>query len=191
MIRTEGLTKVFGGRDEEFLAVDALDLEVSEGEVFGFLGPNGAGKTTTVRMLATLVGASAGRAWVNGIQVGTGNDAQIRARIGILTESPGLYERLSAERNALLVLAPLLTVLAVSAAIIVSSRASDPAAAQQVGGLVVLPLVLLLISTLSGLVQLSGTVFWIAAALVAAVDAVLLRLGVQLFQRESILTRWK
>lgn len=92
---------------------------------------------------------------------------------------------------ALLVLAPLLTVLAVSAAIIVSSRASDPAAAQQVGGLVVLPLVLLLISTLSGLVQLSGTVFWIAAALVAAVDVVLLRLGVQLFQRESILTRWK
>lgn len=174
MIRTEGLTKVFGGRDEQFLAVDALDLEVSEGEVFGFLGPNSAGKTTTVRMLATLVGASAGRAWVNGIQVGTGNDAQIRARIGILTESPGLYERLSAERNALLVLAPL-TVLAVSAAIIVSSRASDPAAAQQVGGLA----------------QLSGTVFWIAAALVAAVDAVLLRLGVQLFQRESILTRWK
>ena len=175
MIRTEGLTKVFGGRDEQFLAVDALDLEVSEGEVFGFLGPNGAGKTTTVRMLATLVGASAGRAWVNGIQVGTGNDAQIRARIGILTESPGLYQRLSAERNALLVLAPLLTVLAVSAAIIVSSRASDPAAAQQVGGLA----------------QLSGTVFWIAAALVAAVDVVLLRLGVQLFQRESILTRWK
>ena len=174
MIRTEGLTKVFGGRDEQFLAVDALDLEVSEGEVFGFLGPNSAGKTTTVRMLATLVGASAGRAWVNGIQVGTGNDAQIRARIGILTESPGLYERLSAERNAMLVLAPL-TVLAVSAAIIVSSRASDPAAAQQVGGLA----------------QLSGTVFWIAAALVAAVDAVLLRLGVQLFQRESILTRWK
>lgn len=92
---------------------------------------------------------------------------------------------------ALLVLAPLLTVLAVSASIIVSSRASDPAAAQQVGGLVVIPLVLLLISTLSGLVQLSGLVFWATAAVVAAIDVVLLRLGVRLFSRESILTRWK
>ncbi|PFG16462.1 ABC-2 type transport system ATP-binding protein [Propionicimonas paludicola] len=99
MIAAEGLTKVFGGREQEFLAVDALDLEVDEGEVFGFLGPNGAGKTTTVRMLATLVGASSGRAWVNGIQIGAGRDAEIRARIGILTESPGLYERLSAEHN--------------------------------------------------------------------------------------------
>jgi len=92
---------------------------------------------------------------------------------------------------ALLVLAPLLTVLAVSASIIVSSRATDAAAAQQVGGLVVLPLILLLISTLSGVVQLSGLVFWIAAAVVAAIDVVLLRLGVRLFNRETILTRWK
>lgn len=92
---------------------------------------------------------------------------------------------------ALLVLAPLLTVLAVSAAIIVSSRASDAAAAQQVGGLVVLPLILLLVGTLSGVIQLSGAVFWIAAALVAAADVVLLRLGVRLFDRERILTRWK
>lgn len=101
MIRAEGLTKVFGSGGREVCAVDALDLNVSEGEVFGFLGPNGAGKTTTVRMLTTLVGATSGFAWVNGIQVGKGKDADIRANVGVLTEAPGLYDRLSAERNLL------------------------------------------------------------------------------------------
>lgn len=99
MITAEGLTKVFGDQEQQFLAVDALDVEIPQGEVFGFLGPNGAGKTTTVRMLATLVGVSSGRAWVDGTEVGTGKDALIRSRIGILTESPGLYERLSAQHN--------------------------------------------------------------------------------------------
>ncbi|HSK34787.1 MAG TPA: ABC transporter ATP-binding protein [Propionicimonas sp.] len=99
MIRTEGLTKSYDGGGSEFRAVDALDVTVPEGEVFGFLGPNGAGQTTTVRMLATLIGATSGRAWVNGIPVGEGKDAGIRASVGILTEAPGLYERLSAERN--------------------------------------------------------------------------------------------
>jgi len=46
--------------------VDGLDLQVNEGEVFGFLGPNGAGKTTTVRILACLIAPTAGRAWING-----------------------------------------------------------------------------------------------------------------------------
>jgi ABC-2 type transport system permease protein len=92
---------------------------------------------------------------------------------------------------ALLVLAPLLTVMAVSVGIIVSSRASDPASAQQLGSLVVLPLMLLLVGAVTGIIQLSGGVFWIAALVVAAADAVLLRLGVRLFQRETILTRWK
>lgn len=92
---------------------------------------------------------------------------------------------------ALLVLAPLLTVMAVSVGIIVSSRATDPGAAQQLGSLVVLPLMLLLIGALSGLFQLSGGVFWIAALLVGAADVALVRLGVKLFQRETILTRWK
>jgi ABC-2 type transport system ATP-binding protein len=99
MIRTEGLSKSYEGEASDFLAVDALDLTVAEGEVFGFLGPNGAGKTTTVRMLTTLIGATSGHAWVNGIPVGEGKDASIRAGVGILTEAPGLYERLSAERN--------------------------------------------------------------------------------------------
>src|SRR5512136_1216121 len=98
MIRTEALCKYFPSDGKEVKAVDGLNLQVHEGEVFGFLGPNGAGKTTTVRLLACLIGPTAGHAWVNGLEVGKA-DAQIRSQIGILTESPGLYERLSARRN--------------------------------------------------------------------------------------------
>jgi len=94
MIRIENLTKQF----ESNLAVDKLSLEVKVGEVFGFLGPNGAGKTTTLRMLCALIGPSAGRAWVAGHEIGREDD-QIRRQVGILTESPGLYDRLSAEYN--------------------------------------------------------------------------------------------
>src|SRR5512132_728128 len=93
-IHTEGLTKSFDGR----VAVSAINLDVKEGEVFGFLGPNGAGKTTTVRMLSCLIGPTGGKAWVNGFEVGK-QDMDIRRSVGILTESPGLYDRLSAERN--------------------------------------------------------------------------------------------
>jgi ABC-2 type transport system ATP-binding protein len=98
MIRTEDLSKHFQSNGSQVRAVDGLSLQVNEGEVFGFLGPNGAGKTTTVRMLACLIAPSSGRAWVSGLEVGTA-DQKIRAQIGILTESPGLYERLSARRN--------------------------------------------------------------------------------------------
>jgi ABC-2 type transport system ATP-binding protein len=94
MIRTENLTKRFGDN----LAVDDLTLEVAQGEVFGFLGPNGAGKTTTMRMLSALVAPTDGAAWVNGHKVGV-EDTAIRASIGLLTESPGLYPRLNAEQN--------------------------------------------------------------------------------------------
>ncbi|MCK4449935.1 MAG: ABC transporter ATP-binding protein [Anaerolineae bacterium] len=94
MIRTEGLTKRFGDN----LAVENLTLHVEQGEVFAFLGPNGAGKTTTVRMLAALIGPTAGRAWVNGRQLGVDN-MDIRRSVGILTEAPGLYERLDAVQN--------------------------------------------------------------------------------------------
>jgi len=102
MIRTEGLTKVFGSDEQQVRAVDALDLTVRQGEVFGFLGPNGAGKTTTVRMLTALIGPTSGRAWVNGVELGKDKDASIRANVGILTEAPGLYDRLSTERNLLI-----------------------------------------------------------------------------------------
>lgn len=94
MIETENLTKKF----DETLAVDRLNLEVKEGEVFGFLGPNGAGKTTTVRMLTSLIGPSAGTALVNGFRVGK-EDTEIRRSVGVLTETPGMYDNLSAEFN--------------------------------------------------------------------------------------------
>ena len=100
MIRTEALTKVFesGRKNVSVRAVEALTLDIKQGEVFGFLGPNGAGKTTTVRMLSALIGPTAGRAWVNNFEVGK-QDRDIRASIGILTEQPGMYDRLSAEKN--------------------------------------------------------------------------------------------
>ncbi len=101
MIKTHKLTKIFkiGKKQrEELIAVDQLDLDVAEGEVFGFLGPNGAGKTTTVRMLTSLIKPSSGEALVNGLKIGV-DDTEIRRTVGILTESPGLYERLTAEQN--------------------------------------------------------------------------------------------
>jgi len=94
VIRTEKLTKRFG----DLVAVDGLDLEVHEGEVFGFLGPNGAGKTTTLRLLCALIGATSGTADVAGFRLGR-QDPEIRAAVGILTEQPGLYERQSAWDN--------------------------------------------------------------------------------------------
>jgi len=101
MIRTEGLTKRFPASSRqgaETLAVDSIDLEVRKGEVFGFLGPNGAGKTTTVRMLCALIAPSSGRAWVNGHEIGR-EDKAVRSRVGILTETPGLYAKLDAVAN--------------------------------------------------------------------------------------------
>jgi ABC-2 type transport system ATP-binding protein len=100
MIQTEGLGKTFprGKGQTPLVAVDSLSLQVREGEVFGFLGPNGAGKTTTVRMLASLIAPTAGRALINGLEVGK-QDQAIRACVGILTETPGMYDRLSAEKN--------------------------------------------------------------------------------------------
>lgn len=97
MIQTENLTKKFGNT----LAVDRLSLDVHEGEVFGFLGPNGAGKTTTVRMLTSLISPTSGTAVVNGFQVGK-DDTDIRRTVGILTETPGMYDNLSAEYNLLI-----------------------------------------------------------------------------------------
>jgi ABC-2 type transport system ATP-binding protein len=99
MINIEGLSKQFHPRKGETItAVTDLTLNVKEGEVFGFLGPNGAGKTTTVRMLASLIAPTAGRASINGYALGR-DDTAIRRSIGILTETPGMYDRLSAERN--------------------------------------------------------------------------------------------
>jgi ABC-2 type transport system ATP-binding protein len=94
LIRAEGLGKRFGDR----WAVKDLSFEVGRGEVFGFLGPNGAGKTTTVRMLAGMIEPTDGQAWVGGVDLSGGADA-VRSRIGLLTETPGLYERMTAAGN--------------------------------------------------------------------------------------------
>jgi ABC-2 type transport system permease protein len=92
---------------------------------------------------------------------------------------------------AMFVLAPLLTILAVNVGIIVSSRTSDPRSAEQLGALVVLPLLLLLFGPIVGLIMLNSTTFWISSVVVALLDVGLVYLGVAFFQRETILTRWK
>lgn len=94
IIEVEGLTKVFNSHT----AVDSLNFEVEEGEVFGLLGPNGAGKTTTVRMLACLISPSGGSAKVGGYKIGE-HPLKVRQTVGILTENPSLYERLTAYEN--------------------------------------------------------------------------------------------
>ncbi len=94
MIQTWGLTRRFDGRP----AAEDLNLEVHEGEVFGLLGPNGAGKTTTVRMLTALLSPTSGNAVVAGFRLGE-QDMEIRRRVGLLTEAPGLYERLPVQYN--------------------------------------------------------------------------------------------
>lgn len=100
MIHTEQLSKSFSLRRKEtpLRAVQELTLDVNEGEVFGFLGPNGAGKTTTVRMLTALIKPTSGRATLGNYQLGK-DDERIRRMVGILTETPGMYERLSAQKN--------------------------------------------------------------------------------------------
>ena len=94
MIRVQDLGRRFG----TMWAIRGLAFELQAGEVFGLLGPNGAGKTTTVRVLTALIAPSEGRASVNGFDVVDAPE-EVRRRIGLLTESPGLYERLTAVQN--------------------------------------------------------------------------------------------
>ncbi len=89
------LTKRFGER----AAFDDVSFEVGDGEVFGFLGPNGAGKTTTVRTLGTLIAPTSGSAVVAGIPLTPENGVEIRRRIAIMPEAPGLYCRLTVTEN--------------------------------------------------------------------------------------------
>lgn len=94
MITTQNLSKAFGDN----LAVDQLSLSIPAGEVFGLLGPNGAGKTTTIRMLSALISPTGGKATVAGFDIEE-HGQNVRRNVGILTETPGMYDRLSAERN--------------------------------------------------------------------------------------------
>jgi ABC-2 type transport system ATP-binding protein len=94
VIRTEGLTKRFGA----ITAVDGLDLDVREGDVYGFLGANGSGKTTTVRMLLGLVLASAGNVELLGRAMPR-YGREVLPQVGALVESPAAYPRLSGRAN--------------------------------------------------------------------------------------------
>ena len=94
MITVSGLRKDF----KRLTAVHDMSFTVGDGEIFGLLGPNGAGKTTTVRMLAGLIAPTAGEATVNGHTLRDGSQ-KIRAITGILTESPGLHDKLTARQN--------------------------------------------------------------------------------------------
>ena len=90
MIQTDLLTKRFG----TFTAVDALDLEVGEGEFFCFLGPNGAGKTTTIKMLTGLLRPTEGRAVLGGLDIGR-DPVAAKALLGYIPDTPYLYEKLT------------------------------------------------------------------------------------------------
>jgi ABC-2 type transport system ATP-binding protein len=94
VIVVEGLRRDFG----RLVAVHDLSFAVGDGEIFGLLGPNGAGKTTTVRMLAGLIRPTSGGATVNGHSLGEGSQ-RIRGLTGILTEAPGLHDKLTAAQN--------------------------------------------------------------------------------------------
>jgi ABC-2 type transport system ATP-binding protein len=93
-LEATGLGRRFGER----WAVRDIDLVVRRGEVLGLLGPNGAGKTTTVRMLTALIEPTEGTATVGGFDVRAAAE-DVRARVGILTETPGLYDKLPAITN--------------------------------------------------------------------------------------------
>jgi ABC-2 type transport system ATP-binding protein len=90
IIKTEKLTKSYG----EHRGIVDIDLEVGDGEVFGFLGPNGAGKTTTIRTLLDLIRPTAGRAFVFGIET-TVDPVAIHRRIGYIPGEFALYDRLT------------------------------------------------------------------------------------------------
>ncbi len=95
VIQTASLTKIYV---DGVKAVDSLDLEIKEGEVFGLLGPNGAGKTTTISMLCTLIRPTSGSAKVAGIEVSS-HPSAVRRNIGIVFQEPSVDDLLSGREN--------------------------------------------------------------------------------------------
>jgi len=91
------LTRRFGDR----LALDDLSIDLKGGEIFALLGPNGAGKTTTLRLLAGLIAPTSGNVLVDGEPMTPASASHLRARIGFLTEAPGLWDSLTVRQNLL------------------------------------------------------------------------------------------
>lgn len=106
MIQINNLTKSFTtktgkGFKKETVTVNAVNeisFECKPGRIFSLLGPNGAGKTTTLRMIAGIINPTSGSAIVDGVDISQGND-EVKKRIGFLTGSTGLYERLNPDET--------------------------------------------------------------------------------------------
>ncbi len=94
VVRVNGLVKRFG----DFAAVDAVSFDIERGEIFGILGPNGSGKTTTIRMLCGLMEPSGGEASIAGADIAK-NPELVKARIGYMSQSFGLYRDLTVDEN--------------------------------------------------------------------------------------------
>ena len=90
MIRLEGLSKRYGS----FTAVDAIDLTVPRGELFGFLGPNGAGKTTTLRMIAGILRPSGGKVFIGDVDM-QADPVRAKSLLGFIPDRPFIYEKLT------------------------------------------------------------------------------------------------
>jgi len=101
VLRAEGLVKAFGKRR----VVDGVDLEVHQGEIVGLLGPNGAGKTTTFYMIVGLLGANAGRVYLDQQELTrVPMYRRARAGIGYLSQEPSIFRRLTVEQNVMAIL---------------------------------------------------------------------------------------
>ena len=94
VIKTQGLTKKY----KDLTAVNRLDLEIYEGEIFGLLGPNGAGKTTTILMLLGLTEPTEGFAEINGLNT-TKDTLKIKRTVGYLPDHVGFYEDMTGREN--------------------------------------------------------------------------------------------
>src|SRR5688500_15043249 len=91
MIDIRNLRKSYGS----LVAVDGLDLQVGDGELFAFLGPNGAGKTTTIKVLVGLIRPTSGTALIDGLDV-LRDAVLVKRRIGYVPDAPLLYDKLTA-----------------------------------------------------------------------------------------------
>ena len=97
LVAVRSLTRTFDDR----VAIQDVSFDLSGGEIVALLGPNGAGKTTTLRLLSGLLTPTSGSIEVDGVALTPASASGVRSRIGLLTETPGLWDRLTVEANLL------------------------------------------------------------------------------------------